>query len=350
MSQEKTELFPLEVLPAELIVKITSYLDAADESQNIKSIRSSNFPLFRDGLIRKNRILARLAQYAAEANTKQITALLKIRPDLRREVLFSLAGLAAQDEMEAILKEHPEDLLVKGRLRDISGRIFTSISVFQHAIWTKDICYMAKMMLDCLPQDSKGEEIRRQLLGQYKELMAKGVAYHLKGVCYESKRQFSLDPLIAAVADYKNKFSSLNYKEKTIYWRTVIGAAQALFPAHIRHYYCNPLNFLLKDLNVKEPKLKRSLQIYNQELNVFQMWNENLTGIGQAWAVAYIPGHRPTAAQALTAYGITEAPDLAEIDILRALDERWTTTDLPELVERLQLQNPQRQKGIECGF
>ena len=82
--------------------------------------------------------------------------------------------------MEAILKQHPEDLLVYRPLRDISGAEF-SITLFQHAIWTKDVRYMANMILDCLPKNEQGEKIRVEMVRQSEEQMNKGAMYQLNG-------------------------------------------------------------------------------------------------------------------------------------------------------------------------
>jgi hypothetical protein len=116
---------------------------------------------------KKDILLQRLAKHAYEGNIAKVTSLLNIRPDLRRDVLFTLAGLGAQDEMQAILQEHPEDLLVSRELTDISGAYFPSISLFQHCLWTKDVRYMANMMLDCLPKTVEGEAIRLALVEQF---------------------------------------------------------------------------------------------------------------------------------------------------------------------------------------
>ncbi|WED43801.1 hypothetical protein [Legionella cardiaca] len=138
--------------------------------------------------------------------------------------------------MSAILKKHPKDLLVKAPLRDVSGRVFNSISVFQHAIWEKDVRYMAVMMLDCLPQNGQGEQIRLKLLDQCNEVIDKGVMYQLKGVWHENERHFNIEPLITALSDYKKKFNALGYRERKSYWSTVIGGAQARTPAHNRNF------------------------------------------------------------------------------------------------------------------
>ena len=157
MAQAQTEHHLDEILINDVVTLISSHLDKTDELQEIKSMRRRHFPLFRSDTIQTNRILAKLAQYAFEGNIARVASLLKIRPDLRIQVLFTLAGLGAQDEMEAILKQHPEDLLISHRLRDISGAEFPSITLLQHAIWTKDVRYMANMFLDCLPKNEQGE-------------------------------------------------------------------------------------------------------------------------------------------------------------------------------------------------
>ena len=177
MSQEKIEpilhSFPLEQLGDPATV-IASHLDKTDESQEVKSMRALQFPNFGTNLIQTNRILTRLAQFAAEGKVEQVAKLATIRPDLRIQVLFTLTGLGAQDKMEPILKQHLDDLLVYSPLRDISGAEFPRITLFQHALWTKDVRFMANMMLDCLPNNAKREEIRLKLVGQYEELMADG--------------------------------------------------------------------------------------------------------------------------------------------------------------------------------
>ncbi|ASQ47397.1 hypothetical protein [Legionella clemsonensis] len=348
MSQEKKELSPLETLNEDLFTLISSYLDKTDEPQELKSSRRKEFPFFRSSLMQKNRILAKLAQYAAEGNVKRIVALLIIRPDLRVQVLFTLAGLAAQDEMETILKQHPEDLLVKAPLRDISGRVFESISIFQHAIWAKDVRYMAKMMLNCLPQNPQGEQIRLKLLEQYKELRDKGVVYQLKGVRHENERHFSLDSLIEVLCNYKKEFYNLRYNERQTYWSTIIGSPQALTPAHIRHHYCDSQNLFSKTSSIEAPQLKRSLELHNFELNKRQLWTENLVELGKTLGICSMTyGSAP--AYALSVYGVTEPPELPEIETLRALDEHRTKIDLPALIEQLQtpIQNLEKYSGIE---
>lgn len=289
MTQQKTE-YPLdEILVGDVITLISSHLDKTDEPQEIKSRRRAHFPIFRTDVIQTNRILAKLAQYAYEGNITQVASLVKIRPDLRIQVLFTLAGLGAQDEMKELLKQHPEDLLVYSPLRDISGAEFLRITLFKHALWTKDVRYMTNMMLDCLPKNALGEQIRLKLVEQYKELMADGVVYYLHGVMHANERHFNLQPLITVLRTYVENYNHWTEEQREEHWCTVVGLAQTLIPAHIRHHYCDPEEAFWNRPDFKKPKLKRSLEIYNWIVKKSQLWAEGLVGLGSDFGI-YGPG------------------------------------------------------------
>ena len=91
---------------------IMAVISHQSNNETIKSALAINHLSLGTSYHQTNRILAKLAQFAAKGNIAQVAKLLNIRPDLRIEVLFTLAGLGAQDEMKAILEQHPEDLLV----------------------------------------------------------------------------------------------------------------------------------------------------------------------------------------------------------------------------------------------
>lgn len=336
MTQEKSEstsFTPIEVLPLELIAIMSSYLDRTNESQQAKSQRKIWVPFFRADLIQKNRILAKLAHYAFEGNISRVASLAIIRPDLRIPVLFALAGLGAQDEMENLLKEYPEDLLVKAPLRDISGAQFESISLFQHCIWTKDIRYMANMMLDCLPKNQQGEQIRLELVRQYEELMAKGVVYQLKGVMH-NEHHFSLQPLITAFSTYVENYPVYTKDQKKLNWCAVVGPLQALVPAHIRHHYCDRDDVFWHRPDFQKLKLKRSLGIYNFVLHKFQLWTESLNGLGLDFGIyaEAAKGSPCCAGDGREMSGRLRG----NLMNLIGLDTMRTETDLPNLIARLQ--------------
>ncbi len=345
MAQTKTE-YPLdEILIKDVVTLISSHLDKTDEPQELKSMRRRHFPLFRSDTMQTNRILAKLAQYAFEGNIVRVASLLKIRPDLRIQVLFTLAGLGAQDEMEKILKEHPEDLLVSRPLRDISGAEFPGITLLQHTIWTKDVRYMANMFLDCLPKNEQGEKIRVALEQQAKEHMNKGAVYQLNGKQHHEVH-FNLQPLITALRTYVGSYAGWTEKERELHWCTIVGLAQTLIPAHIRHHYCDPEEAFWNNPDFKKPKLKRSLEIYNWVLVKSQLWSEGLVGLGRDFGL-YAPGvaGRPGGTEG------TGLPDVARANLaaMTALDDARTKIDMPALIERLQtpIQNLEDDLGIQ---
>jgi len=327
MAQEKKEL---DSLGRDVITLISIHLDKTDEPQELKSNRRRHFPIFRTDVIQKNRILAKLAQYAYQGNVAQVARLLNIRPDLRIEVLFTLAGLGAQDEMEIILRKHPEDLLVVHPLRDISGAVFEPTTLLKHTIWTKDVFYMANMMLDCLPQNAQGERIRLKLVRQYEEHMAQGVVYQLHGMKHENERHFNVQPLITALRTYVKNYNDWTEKERKLHWCTVVGLAQTLIPAHIRHHYCDPEEAFWNNPNLKKPKLTRSLEIYNWVLSKSQLWSEGVTGLGSGFGICWWVCGLGARVRARCARW-----RVSSLAALTALDETRTEIDLPALIKRL---------------
>lgn len=325
--KECTQPFMDEILCEDVITLISSYLDKSDESQAIKSERRRHFSLFRSDTIQTNRILAKLAQYAYEGKVERVASLLSIRPDLRLQVLFTLAGLGAQDEMEPTLKEHPEDLLIYLPLRDISGAVFERISLFQHALWAKDVRYMANMMLDCLPKNEVGEQIRLKLVEQYEGLMANGVVYHLHGVKHENERHFDLQPLFTALRTYVEQYGNWTEKERELHWCTVVGHNQTLIPAHIRHHCCDQEKRFLDNPNFEQPKLKRSLEIFDWMFPKKLLWSEGLFGLGEHFAICGNDFTGP--------FPASQEHANSNLSTLMRLNKVRTTIDLPLLIKRL---------------
>lgn len=284
-------------------------------------------------LFRTDFLLEKLAQFAFEGKVAQVAKLATIRPDLRREVLFTLAGLGAQDEMEVILRQHPEDLLLSRPLRDISGAQFESITLFQHCLWTKDVRYMANMMLDCLPKNKIGERIRIELVRQYEEHMTQGVVYQLHGNKHKGEHHFDLQPLKSALSTYVKHYDDWSFEEQKLYWCKDIGQAQTTVPAHIRHHYCDSKEAFWKSPNFKKPELSRSLQIYNWVVNKYQLWAKDLSGLGSDFGifVRHKAGVPPLCCGKPRTEGVH-----ANLTALTNLDATRTTVDLPALEGRLQ--------------
>ena len=190
---------------------------------------------------------------------------------------------------------------------------------------------MANMMLDCLPQNEQGERIRLELVRQYEEHMAKGASYQLKGVRHENERHFNLQPLITALRTYVENYENWTDQEREQHWCTIVGLAQTLIPAHIRHHYCDPEETFWNSPNFKKPKLKRSLEIYNWVLSKSQLWAEGLDGLGSDFGIYGAPARGGRAA----APPGSASAVAANLAALTALDEARTNIDLPALIERL---------------
>ena len=323
MAQAKRELIPTDKLTqidVDVITHISSFLP---------------FPLCRGAILQKNRLLGRLAQYAAEGKVEQVARLVTIRPDLRTEVLFTLAGLGAQDQMELILKVYPADLLLSRPLRDISGAVFPSICLFQHAIWAKDVRYMANMMLDCLPKNIQGELIRLEMVRQYEKLMANGVVYQLKGVMHQKEHHFSLQPLITALETFVNEYKNRTDEQRKLHWCTVMSMAQTVLPAHIRHHYCDPEESFWDKPNFKKPKLKRSLEIDNLILRISQLWSEGLDGLGQDFGICGGAAWRGVGGHGVAVVVRDSRASSFDLAALKTLDNVRTSIDMPSLIKRL---------------
>ena len=297
-------------LPPEIIYEIFSYLDENSQSNLALTQR-----MFGRSVFQKDRV-ARV--------TKK---------------LFALAGSAEQDKMEEILKKWPEFLSVYAPLKDISGRVFKNVTLFQHALWTGDVRYMANMMLDCLQNQEEGESIRQELLHQYQELMEKGLSYELNGQSYQEK-QFSLQPLIDALTTYVKNFSNLTYEERCSNWCTQVGLNQIRLPAHIRHHYCDSEESFW-DTTFCNEKFTRSLKLYNYIKSSEELWNESLVGLGVKFA---IKGQAAVGARGVNCARL----DLKAIEALCKV----RTEDLRLFIQRLQtpIQNLEKDQEQELRY
>lgn len=283
----------------------------------------------------KQRILERLARYAFEGNIEKVVGLLKIRPDLTQQVLFTLAGLGAQDEMEHILKKQPKLLLIYAPLRDISGASFTSITLFQHAIWAGDVRYMALMMLKCLPKNQLGEKIRFQLQQQLNELISKGVVYQLNSERH-CEIQFSLKPLIEVLDTLVKKSDNWTVEELDSYLSIKVRHEQKRLPAHIRHHYCDPDESFIDTPSFTKEKLTRTLKLYHFKTNKCSIWSESFDDLG-----AVVSAARPRSSRLATLMPVDKLR--VDLSALMVLDKLRKETDLTTLRTHLEspVQNPE---------
>ncbi|MCL9683983.1 hypothetical protein [Legionella maioricensis] len=161
------------------------------------------------------------------------------------------------------------------------------------------------------------------------------LGYQLKGEWFKPERQFSLQPLIDALNTYVINFDNWADDERKAHWCSVVGLAQTLIPAHIRHHYCTPEEAFGNNPNLKKPKLERSLRIYNP-LEGWQWWSEGVPGLGTDFGV-YSQGRYGVLWVGRSGHDAVRGlhAAVADLEALTALEKARTEIDLPKLIERL---------------
>ncbi|MGQ3890780.1 hypothetical protein [Legionella sp. CNM-4043-24] len=199
-------------------------------------------------------------------NKNDIANLYPLKENLTN-TLIEHAAHGRQDEAKAILAKFPELLLETGAAIDIAGYQFTG-TAFQYAVWAMDT-HMYTMMLDCLPQNEQGEEIRKGLLEQSEA----------------QKEHFNFQPLIKALQAYVDNFDAWDWPHRYAHWCKVVGGAQRDLPAHVRHEYCHPDRSFSPVPDFTEKVLPRSLMFYNWVTSSWQNWDGGALGMGSDFAI-----------------------------------------------------------------
>ncbi|MBA2653116.1 MAG: hypothetical protein H0U73_12765 [Tatlockia sp.] len=171
---------------------------------------------------------------------------------LTRHVLKQILQVAQgeQSKVQAILRLRSDYLLHSGNVTDPSGRCFSNITSFMYAIWALDVRYMGKMIINCLPRNEKGEEIKAKLLEQYEEVEKNGLSYTLKGKIYIEKHyDFSIIPSLERYVKSGGDNDKLWYE---------VGKDQYNVPAHVAQHYCES-NTSFKYSDFKEEVFTRKL-------------------------------------------------------------------------------------------
>jgi hypothetical protein len=258
-------------------------------------------------------------------NKNDVATLWPLRQNLT-DTLIEHVAHGRQDEAKAILENHPKLLLETGKAIDIAGNPWMG-TAFQYAVWAMDT-HMYTMMLDCLPQNEQGEEIRKTLSEQAKE----------------QTEHFDFQPLITALQTYVDNFDAWDWPQREEHWCKVVGLAQQSLPAHVRHEYCNPDHSFHPTPSFTEKVLTRSLKVYNWASSTWLNWDGGLLGLGGdfaiTWAASPLDGEAFHArAAARPAAVATARHDLAAITALCEVRKAGLIT----LMQRLQspIQKPE---------
>lgn len=328
MSREKRDF---STMMADYPLDVATLIAENTENNAMRSKLALSTPnFFGCRKAQTKRILIKLTEFGAAGKFDQVFQLAAIRPDLTKQVLFTLAGSGEQDKMQILLKQDPKLLLTSAPLTDISGAYFESITVFQHAIWAGDVKFMANMMLDCLPEDKIGEAIRIELWEQCQRLMTEGISYTRQGVKYKDS-QFTLEPLINALAAYKERYHNWDDAKRKDHWCRIIGGEQARLPAHLRHHYCGSHMLFYSKPHFFDKNLNRTLGFHHWESNEYQLWSAALPNLGLNFAICRTGLLPPLGIECV---GLANAQ--GDFAVLSTLWQKRTQIDLPALILRLE--------------
>jgi len=250
-------------------------------------------------------------------NAKSATQSDSLFPKLLTYVLYG-----EQDKAERILKQYPELLLRRTDFTDPwTKKSFKDTSVFQYALWVKDT-RMYNMMLDCLPQNEQGEEIRKSLLEQ-----AKAQTEH-----------FDFTPYIRALQTWVDNFDAWDEPNREANWCGKVGWAQKDLPAHVCQEYCSRDHLFYPIPDFTRKRLTRSLQFYNWVFKTWENWRP-WTGLG--WEFAFVRGWADGRQWGVSSdmLGGVNQPRLRnvinDLAVMTALSE-VRTADIGFLMQRLQ--------------
>ncbi|MCL9683145.1 hypothetical protein [Legionella maioricensis] len=243
------------------------------------------------------RIKDAFVRYVSKNNQKAVQEMLNTHPEFKIHQLLGYIASGNQDEAEQMLKEHPELLLQSGSVIDPSGRHFKNIRPFELLLWTMDVRYMANMVLHCIPQDKKGDEIRIELLKQYKtviedfdvEKKTGGVHFTLNGEKHHEKH-FDFKPLINALDTYAKNYDDWTVKERRAHWCKVIGKEQRMLPMNVRQHYCDPDESFYPTPTFDKQELKRGLKLHTFAKDEDDIWNSGLIGLGEDFGITRCDG------------------------------------------------------------
>lgn len=249
VSQEKTELNYFDNLPDELILNIGNRIPGI-ENRNAFALTCQRFYQ----RYQPERLFLTLLKYVTESSL---------------------------DKVRLILEKYPELLLRYGTITDPTGRSFKHITAFQYALWAIDLKDMCRIILDSVPKNKTGNELRNSLFNQLQELEENGINYERAGVKYNEKH-FNLSPLRNALNIYISSCPNWGFNEVKAYWCEIIGGEQKSFPISIRHFYCGHREIILGQLIIK-----RSLTLYNYTNNTEIKWDKDLDGLGIRFAIRH---------------------------------------------------------------
>ena len=217
--------------------------------------------------------------------------------------LLQFVAEGEQDKAEALIQKDKNLLLHPGTIKDLSGREFKQMTVFQYALWAVD-WHMWTMIQKYLPKEAQAQ--------QCQELETQGTGH------------FSLQGLMNALQTYVDNAAKWNYDQRADdHWCKVVGGAQQALPVHVVNEYCRgdrPFHPCPQEWESKLPRT-REMEVYNstQSKWVKGTWfvaPSSKDGLGHNLGVCRV-GRR-------VAVGLREGRSVPVSD-LKALQSLWKT-------------------------
>ncbi len=252
--------------------------------------------------------------------------------------IMELIATGEQARAEKFLSNHPQFAVKKVKYTDWCGRTF-ECSPFEYAIWALDIKYMGNMIVKCLPKTAEGEKIRLELLAQLNEMQQNGLSYTLEGVKHEGEKHFDLTPLKNALQTYATDKQTRNMSKTQLiqYWCHNVGGEQKLLPVYLRQEYLCP-HRSFSPPKFDQEHFQRSLQFTdwttNREGTAHQIWNKELVGLGDTYAIY---GGTDEPERVNRQCGARDFANTGDYESLVALEDTRLNKDLPALQKLLEI-------------
>jgi len=189
--------------------------------------------------------------------------------DVLIKKLLHFTVLGRLDQVENILKVHPELALKRATITDLSDRTFYNITGLQYAAWALDI-EMCELILKNV-DNASASVADTQLSELEKNPWGHGAYY-------------DISPLVKKTQGYLNNYNGWDYDKCCQYWQKEVGGEQRKCPAWLIYAWCEAgydVAWVKKDL--KNIKVVRQYEKEHLKWWFEQAYNGGL-GVGSTWS------------------------------------------------------------------
>lgn len=174
--------------------------------------------------------------------------------------LLLMVAHGTQDLVKIIITRYPQLLLKEASLTNNLGDNFYT-TPFKFALWSRDVLYMARMMLESLPNNLEGNKIKETLISHYNDVKNEGISCRFNKTVVKSKG-YDIQPLFDAYQIYISNYSTLSTEQRKNQLK-VIAVCQASLPNHVLQHLCDLEVKFAKETDFNAIEFKRSLAFYN---------------------------------------------------------------------------------------